>query len=51
MVRTSRANRYMVLMKFKNGKRAREWQYEWNGKVFNSIEVSARVHELLLSPN
>jgi BRCA1-associated protein len=41
MVRTSRANRYMVLMKFKNGKRAREWQYEWNGKVFNSMEVSA----------
>lgn len=38
MVRTSRANRYMVLMKFKNGKKAREWQYEWNGKVFNSME-------------
>ncbi|KIW65337.1 hypothetical protein PV04_07606 [Phialophora macrospora] len=38
MVRTSRANRYMVLMKFRNGKRAREWQYEWNGKVFNSME-------------
>ena len=40
MVRTSRANRFMVLMKFKNGKRAREWQHEWNGKVFNSMEVS-----------
>ncbi|KIX01608.1 uncharacterized protein Z518_09334 [Rhinocladiella mackenziei CBS 650.93] len=38
MVRTSRANRYMVLMKFKRGKKAREWQYEWNGKVFNSME-------------
>ncbi|EXJ88476.1 hypothetical protein A1O1_05406 [Capronia coronata CBS 617.96] len=38
MVRTARANRYMVLMKFKNGKKAREWQHEWNGKVFNSIE-------------
>ncbi|KAJ9610437.1 hypothetical protein H2200_005214 [Cladophialophora chaetospira] len=38
MVRTSRANRYMVLMKFQNGKRAKEWQHEWNGKVFNSME-------------
>ncbi|KIW83316.1 hypothetical protein Z517_02561 [Fonsecaea pedrosoi CBS 271.37] len=38
MVRTSRANRYMVLMKFRHGKKAREWQHEWNGKVFNSME-------------
>lgn len=38
MVRTARANRYMVLMKFKHGKKAREWQHEWNGKVFNSME-------------
>jgi BRCA1-associated protein len=40
MVRTSRANRYMVLMKFKNGKTARQWQHEWNNKVFNTMEVS-----------
>ncbi|KIW19648.1 hypothetical protein PV08_00222 [Exophiala spinifera] len=38
MVRTARANRYMVLMKFQHGKKAREWQHEWNGKVFNSME-------------
>lgn len=38
MIRTSRANRYMVLMKFRNGKKASEWQKEWNGKVFNSME-------------
>ncbi|KAJ9270796.1 hypothetical protein DTO212C5_3021 [Paecilomyces variotii] len=38
MIRTARANRYMVLMKFRNGRRAREWQREWNGKVFNSME-------------
>ena len=38
MVRTERANRYMVLMKFRNGKKAREWQFEWNGKVFNPME-------------
>lgn len=40
MIRTARANRYMVLMKFRSGKTAREWQREWNGKVFNSMEVS-----------
>jgi BRCA1-associated protein len=39
MIKTARANRYMVLMKFRNGKKAREWQKEWNGKVFNSMEV------------
>ncbi|KKK14191.1 hypothetical protein P175DRAFT_0470073 [Aspergillus ochraceoroseus IBT 24754] len=38
LIRTARANRYMVLMKFRNGKKAREWQREWNGKVFNSME-------------
>ena len=39
MIRTARANRYMVLMKFRSGKKAREWQRVWNGKVFNSMEV------------
>lgn len=39
MIRTPRANRYMVLMKFRSGRKAREWQKEWNGKVFNSMEV------------
>ncbi|KAL4887099.1 hypothetical protein BJY04DRAFT_46592 [Aspergillus karnatakaensis] len=38
MIRTARANRYMVLMKFRSGKKARQWQREWNGKVFNSME-------------
>jgi BRCA1-associated protein len=40
MIRTARANRYMVLMKFRSARKAREWQKEWNGKVFNSMEVS-----------
>lgn len=40
MIRTPRANRYMVLMKFRGGRKAMEWQREWNGKVFNSMEVS-----------
>lgn len=39
MIKTARANRYMVLIKFKNGKQARAWQHEWDGKVFNSMEV------------
>ena len=39
MIRTERSNRYMVLMKFHSGKRAREWHTEWNGKVFNDMEV------------
>lgn len=41
MIKTARANRYMVLMKFRNGKKGKEWQKDWNGKVFNSMEVSA----------
>ena len=40
MIRTERSNRYMVLMKFRSGRKAREWRKEWNGKVFNSMEVS-----------
>lgn len=39
MVRTERGNRYMVLMKFRNGKKAREWRREWNGKAFDAMEV------------
>ena len=38
MLRTSRLNRYMVLMKFRDGRVARQWQHDWNGKVFNSME-------------
>ena len=39
MIRTERGNRYMVLMKFRSGKRAREWRREWNGKAFDGMEV------------
>ncbi|ETN44432.1 uncharacterized protein HMPREF1541_10613 [Cyphellophora europaea CBS 101466] len=38
MLRTQRQNRYMVLMKFREGKIARKWQAEWNGKVWNAME-------------
>lgn len=39
MIRTERGNRYMVLMKFRNGKNARKWRREWNGKAFDGMEV------------
>lgn len=40
MVMTSRMNQYMVLMKFRDSIRAKEWRKEFDGKVFNSMEVS-----------
>lgn len=40
LVRTGRANRYMVLMKFRDARACKRWQREWNGKLFNSMEVS-----------
>jgi len=45
MIRTERSNRYMVLMKFRRGKKAREWRRDWNGKAFDGMEVH------LLSPS
>lgn len=39
MIRTDRTNRYMVLLKFRNGKKAREWRKEWNGKAIDGMEV------------
>ncbi|KAL8746152.1 MAG: hypothetical protein Q9190_001787 [Brigantiaea leucoxantha] len=38
MIRTERGNRYMVLLKFRSGKKAREWRKEWNGKTFDSMD-------------
>ena len=40
MVMTGRMNRYLVLMKFRDGQVARRWRADWDGKVFNSMEVS-----------
>lgn len=39
LIKTSRANKYMVLMKFREPIKAREWRKEWDGKAFNSMEV------------
>lgn len=38
LIRTSRANKYMVLMKFRGSAKARAWKKEWNGRAFNSME-------------
>ena len=41
MIRSAKVSRYMVLMKFRSVKKAREWRQEWNGKAFNSMEVAS----------
>lgn len=38
LIRTGRANKYMVLMKFRSAKKAREWQKSYNGRLFSSAE-------------
>lgn len=42
LIRTGRANKYMVLMKFRQPKKAREWQKLWNGKLFSAMEVGSK---------
>jgi BRCA1-associated protein len=44
LIRTGRANKYMVLMKFRQAKKAREWQKLWNGKLFSAMEVRSPEH-------
>ncbi len=39
MVMTSRTNRYMVLLKFRDSRRARAWRTAFDGRVFNSMEA------------
>ncbi|RFU80742.1 ring finger [Trichoderma arundinaceum] len=41
MVMTSRMNRYLVLLKFRDGKRAKQWRREYDGKIFNSMGSQA----------
>ncbi|KAH7312362.1 hypothetical protein B0I35DRAFT_452339 [Stachybotrys elegans] len=38
MVMTSRINRYLVLLKFRDEKRAKEYRREFDGKVFNTMD-------------
>lgn len=50
MVMTGRMNRYMMLMKFRDGGEARRWRREWDGKVFNGMEVSCEPAHLVPGP-
>lgn len=38
MVMTSKMNRYLVLLKFRHSKVAKEWKRIYDGKVFNTME-------------
>lgn len=38
LIRTGRANKYMVLMKFRSAKKAKEWQKNYNGRLFSAAE-------------
>ena len=38
LIRTGRTNKYMVLMKFRSAKKARDWQKANNGRLFSSAE-------------
>lgn len=38
LIRTERTNKYMVLMKFRSAKKAREWQKANNGRLFSTVE-------------
>lgn len=40
MVMTSNMNKYLALLKFRDGDRAKKWRQEFDGKVFNTMEVS-----------
>lgn len=44
MVMTSKMNRYLVLLKFRHHQRAKEWRREFDGKIFNTMEVSLTPH-------
>ena len=38
LIRTGRANKYMVLMKFRSAKKAKDWQKVYNGHLFSAAE-------------
>jgi BRCA1-associated protein len=46
MVMTSRMNRYLALLKFRDNFRAKQWRREFDGRVFNTMEVSETISEL-----
>lgn len=46
LVMTSKMNRYLALLKFRSGKRAKQWRQEFDGRVFNTMEVCLSTHAL-----
>jgi len=50
LIRTGRANKYMVLIKFRQAKKAREWQKVYNGRLFSAMEVYYLQPNLLNRP-
>jgi BRCA1-associated protein len=44
MVMTSRMSRYLVLLKFRDSKRAKQWRREYDGKIFNSMGVRMTIN-------
>ncbi|KAM0716305.1 hypothetical protein Q7P37_007750 [Cladosporium fusiforme] len=38
LIRTGRANKYMVLMKFRSAKKSKDWQKAYNGRLFSAAE-------------
>lgn len=51
LVMTSRMNRYLVLLKFRDNKSAKEWKRQFDGKVFNTMEVSHTIWTFLFATN
>lgn len=47
MVLTEKMNRYLVLMKFRDGRVAKQWREDWDGKVFNGMEVRRSMLEIM----
>ncbi|KAF4974048.1 hypothetical protein FZEAL_9002 [Fusarium zealandicum] len=43
MVMTSRMSRYLVLLKFRDNRRAKLWRQEFDGKVFNTMEPTTSI--------
>jgi BRCA1-associated protein len=49
LVMTSKMNRYLALLKFRSGKRAKQWRQEFDGRVFNTMEVCSFLSFTVLS--
>ena len=49
LVMTSKMNKYLALLKFRNGDRAKKWRREFDGRVFNTMEVSGDLLGLFMS--